>query len=140
MAAKRPRAGKPTARSESLPEPYHIFIRDLVIEALVGVYPHEHRQVQPIRVNVELEVRGRPDPRRDDIRGVLSYEQVIAGIKAVFAAGHISLVETVAERIAELCLADARVLAARITVEKLRVEPLAAGAGVAIRRSRQAHG
>ena len=58
------------------------------------------------------------------------------GIKAIVAAGHINLVETLAERIAALGLADHRVEAARVRVEKLHVVAEAESVGVEIERFR----
>ncbi|OYV35424.1 MAG: diguanylate cyclase, partial [Acidocella sp. 20-61-6] len=52
------------------------------------------------------------------------------------AAGHVQLVETLAERLCEVCLADARVLIARVRVEKLDVFADAASAGVEVERRR----
>ena len=57
-------------------------------------------------------------------------------VRAIVAAGHIKLVETLAERLAAACLSDARVLLARVQVEKLDVFPDAAAAGIAIVRRR----
>ena len=79
-----------------------------------------------------------PGPRNDDLANVVSYDTVIAGIKALLDRGHINLVETLAEAIAELCLAEPRVIEARIGVAKLEVEPAASGVGVEIERRRSA--
>jgi dihydroneopterin aldolase len=54
----------------------------------------------------------------------------------MLAEGHINLVETLAEKIAELCLGDGRVETARIRVEKLDVYAEAASVGIEIERSR----
>ena len=59
---------------------------------------------------------------------------MIDRVRAVVAAGHVQLVETLAERIAETCLADERVMAARVKVEKLDVFADAASVGVEIER------
>ena len=55
-------------------------------------------------------------------------------MKAIIAAGHINLVETLAERIADFCLSDRRVAAARVRVEKSGAVVEAAGVGVEIER------
>jgi dihydroneopterin aldolase len=49
-------------------------------------------------------------------------------------AGHVQLVETLAERLAEACLADARIKVARVRVEKLDVFADAASVGVEVER------
>jgi dihydroneopterin aldolase len=83
-----------------------------------------------------MRVRSAGGPLNDDLTNVLSYDAVIAAIKRLVADGHINLVETLAERIAETCLADHRVTHVRVSVEKLEVEPDAAGVGVEIERRR----
>jgi len=118
--------------------PYRMFVRDLVLPCSIGVYPHEHLAKQRIKINVDLLVLENPGPRNDDLANVVSYDTVIAGIKALLDRGHINLVETLAEAIAELCLAEPRVIEARIGIAKLEVEPAAAGVGVEIERRRSA--
>jgi len=119
----------------------HMFIRDLVLDASIGVYPHEHSAPQRIRINLDLAVeddgtakRSRAAVGQDDLARVVSYETIIERARAIVAAGHVQLVETLAERLAEACLADARVLAARVRVEKLDVFADAASAGVEVER------
>jgi dihydroneopterin aldolase len=65
---------------------------------------------------------------------VVDYEKVAASVRAIVGAGHVRLVETLAERIAEACLADPRVHVVRVRVEKLDVFADAASAGVEIER------
>jgi dihydroneopterin aldolase len=121
----------------------HVFLRDLVLPASIGVHPHEHAAVQRVRINVDLGVEddgaralSRPSVGRDDLRRVVDYEGVANAVRSIVASGHVMLVETLAERIAESCLADARVQLARVRVEKLDVFADAASAGVEIERRR----
>ena len=108
----------------------------LVLPVSIGIYDYEKQAPQRVCIDVELKVREGDGPIGDDIANVLSYEDIVNGIKAIVAAGHINLVETLAERIAEFCLADARVALARIGVDKLDIVPEAASVGVEIERSR----
>ena len=121
----------------------HVFLRDLLLPASIGVHPHEHAAPQRIRINVDLGVEddgaralSRPAVGRDDLRRVVDYEGVADAVRAIVAAGHVMLVETLAERIADSCLADPRVHLARVRVEKLDVFADAASAGVEIERRR----
>ena len=111
-----------------------LLIKDLTLKARIGIHPHE-RAPQRVRVNAELEILGDPRPIGDDIANVVSYEDLIARIKDLIASGHINLVETLAARIADICLADPRAVRAHIRVEKLDVEPDAA-VGIEIERVR----
>lgn len=115
---------------------YRILVRDLVLKCLIGIHAHELLAPQRVRINVDMEVFEQAGPLSDDIANVVSYEDVITGIKRMLAEGHINLVETLAEKVAALCLADTRVASARIRVEKLDVYAEAASVGIEIERRR----
>jgi dihydroneopterin aldolase len=116
----------------------HVFLRDMLLQASIGWYAHEHGTTQRVRVNVDLAVEEGPaDVGADTLDRVVSYEVVANTVRNIVAAGHVKLVETLAERIAEACLVDARVSLARVRVEKLDVFPDAASAGVTVERARR---
>ncbi len=115
---------------------YRIMVRDLLLMCSIGVHPHERLAPQRVRINVDMAAVDQAGPVGDDIANVVSYEDVITGIKQVIAAGHINLVETLADRIAELCLADGRVASVRVRVEKLDVYAEATSVGIEIERRR----
>ena len=109
-----------------------MFVRDLVLPCLIGVHRHERNGRQRVRINLDLEVRDRD--ARDRVANVVNYNAVVTRIRELVAGGHVNLVETLAERIAALCLDDRRVVAAQVRVEKLDVYADAASVGVEIRR------
>jgi dihydroneopterin aldolase len=118
-----------------------MFIRDLVLNASIGVHAHERTAPQRIRVNIDLAIAddsdakiSRPAVGQDDLSRVVDYETIIKRVRALVALGHVQLVETLAERICESCLIDPRILSARIRVEKLDIFPDAASAGVEVER------
>ena len=112
-----------------------VFIRDLVLQAEIGAHRHERGTSQRIRINVDLLVGQDRVEIADDLRNVVCYDEVVTGIRALVQAGHVNLVETLAERIATMCLADARIGRARVRVEKLDVYPDAEAVGVEIERT-----
>ncbi len=110
-----------------------VFVRNLELLARIGIHGHEQGKPQPIRINVWLTCNGcAADDRLDS---VIDYEAVADNIRAIVAAGHINLAETLAERIAQSCLEDKRVDKARVRVEKLHALPGTEAAGVEIERS-----
>ncbi|HLO77490.1 MAG TPA: dihydroneopterin aldolase [Magnetospirillum sp.] len=123
--------------TNSGPNLYRILVRDLVLKCLIGIHPHELLAPQRVRINVDMAVLEQAGPLSDDIANVVSYEDVIEGIKRMLAEGHINLVETLAEKIATLCLADARVSSVRVRVEKLDVYAEAASVGIEIERRQE---
>ena len=114
----------------------HVFVRDLVVQAEIGVHRHEKRRRQPVRINIDLTVKESSQPLDDRVGNVVDYETLVEGVRAVIEAGHINLVETLAEHIAGLALFDNRVLSARVRVEKLQVMKDAESVGVEIERRR----
>lgn len=116
-------------------ESYRVFVRDLVVPCSIGIYPREKGLRRRVRVNAELAV-AEPISGNDDFAEAVNYETVVAGIKAIAEGGHINLVETLADRIATLCLADRRVTSVRIVVEKLDVYPETESVGVLLERRR----
>ena len=110
-----------------------VFIRNLELLARIGIHGHEQGKPQPIRINVWLTCNA--CAAGDKLDSVIDYEAVADSIRAIVAAGHINLAETLAERIAQSCLEDRRVEKARIRVEKLHALPGTEAAGVEIERS-----
>lgn len=116
---------------------YRVFVRDLVLQCIIGVHPHERHLAQRVRLNVDLTVEDTCASTADDVANVVSYEDVVEGVRALAARGRVRLVETLAEEVAALCLGDPRVASARVRVEKLDVFADAASVGIEIERRRQ---
>ena len=121
---------------EQEPRPAHrvvttkVFVRGLHLDAEVGVYPHERGRLQPLVVDVELDIASAGFERLSD---TIDYSTIAVAARELAASGHIELVEVFAERLAERCFADPRVTRARVRVEKPQaLAPEAAGAGVEI--------
>ena len=113
-----------------------LLIHDLVLPCSIGVHEHERHATQRVRINVRVQVTEDERPVEDSIANVVSYEAIVDGIRAIAGSGHINLVETLADRIAALCLANQRVHSVWVRVEKLDLYPDAAGVGVEVERTR----
>lgn len=118
---------------------YRMYVRDLVLLCNIGAYPEERHRRQRVRFNIDMRVVAPVGPIEDDLTKVLSYDKVVSNIRALVDRGHINLVETLAERVAESCLADPRVADIRVRVEKLDIEPAASGIGIEIERRRRSY-
>jgi len=113
----------------------HVFVRDLTLDCSIGIYDHEKEKTQRVRFNLDLSVRENHAPLNDDISNVVCYEKITNGIRDLVAGGHVNLVETLAENVAELCLINPLVETARVRVEKLDVFDDATSVGVEIERT-----
>ena len=112
----------------------HVFIRDMIVDCSIGIYTHEKEHEQRVRINLDLAVSEGKVSINDDIRNVISYEDIVNGIETIIGLGHINLVETLAENIAKMCLEDKRIFSARVSVEKLDIIASAESVGVEIER------
>lgn len=107
-----------------------VFVTGLKVDAQIGVYRHERGRAQPLVVDVELDV---PTAGAERLSDTVNYETIATSARRIADKGHIGLVETFAERLAQACLADTRVTRARVRVEKPgALAPVAAAAGVEI--------
>jgi dihydroneopterin aldolase len=112
----------------------HVFVRDLVVACNIGVHQHEKGSTQRVRISVDLGVLENDRPHDDRLENVVCYEEIVTRVRGIVADGHVNLAETLAERIAAVCLQNPMCRSARIRVEKLDVFEDASGAGVEIER------
>lgn len=112
----------------------HVFLRNMELQASIGVHPHEHQAAQRIRINVDLGVAEDPAEREDRLHRVVDYERLASTVRRIVGARHVNLVETLAEQLAASCLEDERVLLVRVRVEKLDVFADTEAAGVEVER------
>ena len=110
-----------------------IFVMDWVIDCNIGVYAEEKGVTQKVRLTVDAYLAPHVRAARDDMDTVPSYTDIIDAVNAITSGGHINLIETFAEDIAARCLADPRIDALRIRIEKLERGPVR---GVEIFRTR----
>lgn len=141
----RPPAPEPAAApapvSAAAPQPRNetrIFVRGLMVEAEVGVYAHEKGARRPLVVDLEITVAADVRAEHDQLSETIDYDTLVAHARAVASGEHLHLIETFAELVAERLLADPRVTASRVRVEKPGAVPGAACSGVEIVRVRPA--
>lgn len=94
-----------------------IFLRNLALQASIGIHAHEKSARQRLLINVDLYLAPQGDAG-DDIGQVLDYDAVRQGIGRLVEARHYNLQETLVEEIMALCLKQAGVLAVRVATEK----------------------
>jgi dihydroneopterin aldolase len=83
-----------------------------------GVFEHERRDGQDFVVDVALEVDTRAAAASDDLARTVDYGALAQALAEVVAGDAVDLLETLAERLAQVCLGDERVAAATVTVHK----------------------
>ena len=96
-----------------------IFLREVLLDANIGIHDFERAGSQRLVINVDVFVPlAVSTPRHDRISEVLDYDFVRQTIRQRIALGHINLQETLVDDIAQALLAHPGVLAARVASEK----------------------
>ncbi len=128
---------RPLPSVEFAAKTHKIFVRDLLISMFIGVYESEKNVKQNVRFNIDMVVEDPSDPLNDDYLQVVCYETIASAIQKMTEREHINLVETLAERVAEICLSNSRVVSVLVKIEKLEAVKNAGSVGVEIERSRR---
>jgi dihydroneopterin aldolase len=112
-----------------------IYVRALRLDVQIGVHAHEHGRAQPVVVDVEIDVKPAPVAELSD---TINYEAVVECASALAAQGHVTLVETFADRLGAALFQDDRVLRVRVRAEKPEALAGADAAGVDVVLERSA--
>ena len=113
-----------------------IVIRDLRVEALIGIHKRERHVVQTLSIDLEIGIPGTAVFASDKVADTIDYEQVVLRIKALAASGHFRLVETFADRIARMLIDELGAPWAKVSAAKLGILANTRYVGVTIERKR----
>jgi dihydroneopterin aldolase len=118
--------------------PDRITVHGLTAHGFHGVYPAEREQGQTFGADVVLELDTAPAAATDDLELTVNYAELAQRLHAVLAGEPVDLLETLAQRLADVALSYPIVTAVEITVHKPEVDlgVPAADVTVAIRRER----
>ncbi len=95
-----------------------ITLRGLGARGHHGVYPEEREAGQTFLVDLVLEVDTRQAAKSDDVADTVHYGELAAEVVAVVEGGPVNLLETLAARIAAVCLSRPLVESVEVTVHK----------------------
>src|SRR5690606_22630585 len=113
-----------------------VFIRDLRIPTLVGIYEWERRIRQEIRLDIEMGFDISRAAASDDINHALDYKAVAQRVREYVEASGFGLVEALAENITRIILEEFPVTRVRLVLNKTGAVTSARDVGVIIERSR----
>ncbi len=95
-----------------------IYIRDLALRCIIGIYPDERRERQDVIINVVLQGDLSKAPTTDAIEDTINYKSIKKSIVRMVEASDFNLIETMAARILDICMDDPKVQRATVTVDK----------------------
>lgn len=114
-----------------------VYIRDLKIDAVIGIYEWEQRIKQQINVNLEMGWDNRNAAKSDDIKDTLNYKAAAQLVKDLVEKSEFELVEALAEHIAELLLEKMNIPWVKVSLGKPMAVTDSKEVGVTIERSRE---
>lgn len=116
--------------------PDRIEIRDLLLRCIVGINEVERKNKQDVLINLVIWADLRRPAASDNIDDAVNYRSLTKQIVIEVESSSYFLVETLAERVAQLCLSDERVQQVQVTVDKPGALRFARSVGVTILRNR----
>ena len=135
------RTDDPAARASQADAPQgvdRLAVRGIEAYGHHGVLDFERRDGQVFLVDLVLGLDTRPAARTDDLQDTVDYGSLVAAVKKAIEHDPVDLIETLAERIAAVCLTDTRVEWAEVTVHKpdAPIEATFSDVALTIHRSR----
>lgn len=117
-----------------------IFLTALSAEAVIGIFDWERKVRQRIEIDLEMSIDLAAAARSDSIDDTLNYKSVAKRVHAFVEESRFQLIETLADHIARLVLAEYAIGRVRVTVHKPGAIRHSRDVGVVIERSRQEPG
>lgn len=114
-----------------------IYLRNINVDILVGILPHEKVNKQPVIINVELITDCSAAAKSDDIADAVDYSVIHDEIVEHSCSNQYGLIETLAEKIAALCLEHSAVEKCTVSIDKPEALEYAESVAVEITRSRK---
>jgi len=113
-----------------------VFIEALKVDTVIGVYDWEKTIEQTLQFDIEMRTDIKAAAQIDDLSKTVDYSVVAEDVVKLAKQNQAELIETVAEKVAELILADYQVSSVKITLRKLGAVPNTASVGVIIERTK----
>ena len=115
-----------------------VFIRDLRIETVIGIYDWEREIKQTVVLDIEMSTDVRRAAATEDIVDAVDYKAVSKRLVGFVETSQFQLVETLAERCAEIIRKEFDVRWVRLTMNKIGAVSAATDVGVIIERGERA--
>lgn len=115
-----------------------VYVRDLQVAALIGIYDWERQIRQMINIDLEMGWDNRKAAASDDIKHTLNYKAASKMVVELVKNSEYQLVETLAERIAALLLEKMQIPWVKVTLGKPKAVSGSREVGVIITRKRKA--
>lgn len=114
-----------------------IFIHDIKVKTIIGVYPWEKQVAQTLLLDLELDTNAAKAALSDEIDATIDYTLIVTRVIEHMQNNSYQLIETLAQRIANLILTEFPITWLRLKVRKPGILPSAKEVGIIIERKRE---
>jgi dihydroneopterin aldolase len=114
-----------------------IFLNDLIVPTIIGIWEWERRMRQNVHIDLEMAADIRKAAATDSIDDTLNYKKVAKRVESFVGESSFQLVETLAERIADIICTEFDVDWVRVRVRKPGAIRGSRDVGVEVERTRK---
>jgi len=126
---------KPTKGKNSIRRT--VFIKDFIIDEIIGFYEHEKIKKQKIKFNIVLDINQNSIPNEGDIKSIVDYEKITNKLKNLTKSKKYNFLESLAEDSFKEIFEDKRINSVTIKIEKPEAIKSAESVGVEVFKSRE---
>ena len=114
-----------------------VFIKDFIIEEIIGIHKHEKIKKQKIKFNIVLDVNQSFVPDEKDIKSIVDYEKITNKLENLTKIKKYNFLESLAEDSFEEIFEDSRINSVTIKIEKPEAIKNAGSVGVEVFKTRK---
>ena len=113
-----------------------VFIKDFIIQEIIGIHEHEKLKKQKIQFNIVIDVDQSTVPNEKEIKSIVDYEKIINKLENLVKSKKYNFLESLAEDSFVEIFEDKRINAATIKIEKPDAIQSAESVGVEVFKNR----
>ena len=114
-----------------------VFIKDFIIEEIIGIHEHEKIKKQKIKFNIILDVNKNSIPDEKDIKSIVDYEKITNKLENLTKSKKYNFLESLAEDSFKEIFEDERINSVTIKIEKPQAIKKAKSVGVEVFKTRK---
>ena len=114
-----------------------VFIKDFIIEEIIGIHKHEKIKKQKIKFNIVLDINQNSLPDEGDIKSIVDYEKITNKLKNLTKNKKYNFLESLAEDSFKEIFKDKRINSIKIKIEKPEAIKSAGSVGVEVFKKRK---
>ena len=114
-----------------------VFIKDFIIEEIIGIHKHEKIKKQKIKFNIVVDVNKNTVPDEKDIKSIVDYEKITNKLENLVKNKKYNFLESLAEDSFDEIFEDKRINSIKIKIEKPEAISNASSVGVEVFKTRK---